>query len=362
VGKLLIVIGYWLIVIGQQLTSTIGLVDGSGQEVAEFRYDSFGNLRSGSSALPGNLGGDFRFQGQWLDGATGLYHMRARYYDPQTGRFVSRDPVDLVEMEPESGNLYQFAYGNPQIYSDPSGAITVAELNSGLNLQSLLQTTRSYVGQEAKDYLIDSAQGVINDLALSALRAYTPFDPDSIWNAISETNPEIRAKKGGNKFQAESSKGLIDLFEKDQGFLDNIYIEVPIDPWNGKPSGNGTNIRDYFLFENGYSDFDFERFGGNPKHPRPDFVIRPDLPKKTSVDSWLVGDIKLSVNTIAQSYFDGGRQKDQFEAIANHAANYGSRIAGFLTLYPGTSASREKIRKAFFPYGVVAVVVSLTDK
>jgi YD repeat-containing protein len=58
--------------------STIGLVDGNGQEVAEFRYDSFGNLRAGSGALPGNLGGDFRFQGQWLDGATGLYHMRAR--------------------------------------------------------------------------------------------------------------------------------------------------------------------------------------------------------------------------------------------------------------------------------------------
>ncbi len=89
--------------------------------MARFNYDSFGNLRNASgtgASLPGNAGGDFRFQGQWLDEATGLYNFRARYYDPETGRFMSYDPIDLIEMEPESSNPYQFVYNNPHVYSN----------------------------------------------------------------------------------------------------------------------------------------------------------------------------------------------------------------------------------------------------
>ncbi|WP_377479960.1 MAG: RHS repeat-associated core domain-containing protein [Microcoleus anatoxicus] len=69
--------------------------------MARFNYDSFGNLRNASgtaASLPGNAGGDFRFQGQWLDEATGLYNFRARYYDPETGRFMSYDPIYLIEL------------------------------------------------------------------------------------------------------------------------------------------------------------------------------------------------------------------------------------------------------------------------
>lgn len=49
------------------------------------------------------------------------------------------------------------------------------------------------------------------------------------------------------------------------------------------------------------------------------------------------------------------------EAIALHTANDGSRVAGFLTLYPGASASKEKIRTAFFLYGVVSAIALLMN-
>ena len=77
--------------------------------MAQFNYDNFGNLRNASGTgafLLGNAGGDFRFQGQWLDETTGLYNFRARYYGPETGRFMSYDPIELIEMEPESSNPY----------------------------------------------------------------------------------------------------------------------------------------------------------------------------------------------------------------------------------------------------------------
>ncbi|HDR9185778.1 TPA: sugar-binding protein, partial [Burkholderia vietnamiensis] len=57
-----------------------------------------------------------RFQGQWGDDETGLHYNRYRYYDPASGRFVSKDPIGL------SGgvNVYQYA-DNPTGWIDPLG-------------------------------------------------------------------------------------------------------------------------------------------------------------------------------------------------------------------------------------------------
>ena len=126
--------------------SVIGLAGASGQGVAQFNYDSFGNLRNASGAaasLPGNAGGDFRFQGQWLDETTGLYNFRARYYDPETGRFMSYDPIELIEMEPESSNPYQFVYNNPYVYSVPTGMMTITEATASQIVSDILATIRA---------------------------------------------------------------------------------------------------------------------------------------------------------------------------------------------------------------------------
>jgi RHS repeat-associated protein len=72
------------------------------------------NHRSGS--LTDTTGGDFRFQGQWLESATGVYHFRARDYDSKTGTFLSRDPIDPNAQAPEALNPYQAMYNNPYVY------------------------------------------------------------------------------------------------------------------------------------------------------------------------------------------------------------------------------------------------------
>lgn len=46
--------------------------------------------------------GDFRFHGEWLETTTGLYHLRARDYDPATGRFLTRDPEPADLSRPET--------------------------------------------------------------------------------------------------------------------------------------------------------------------------------------------------------------------------------------------------------------------
>lgn len=50
-----------------------------------------------------------------------LYHMRARYYDPQAARFLSRDPLPPRLSDPKSTNRYAYAAQNPLMYLDPKG-------------------------------------------------------------------------------------------------------------------------------------------------------------------------------------------------------------------------------------------------
>ncbi len=53
-------------------------------------YDGFGNSRATNGpapTIPTGAGGDFRFQGAWLEDGSGLYNMRAREYDTRLGRF-----------------------------------------------------------------------------------------------------------------------------------------------------------------------------------------------------------------------------------------------------------------------------------
>jgi len=59
----------------------------------------------------------YRFAGREYDSESGLYYMRARYYDPATGRWISEDPIGIEG----GGNLYAYAGNDPVNFSDPSG-------------------------------------------------------------------------------------------------------------------------------------------------------------------------------------------------------------------------------------------------
>jgi len=47
--------------------------------------------------------------------------MRARYYDPSTGRFISKDPVEGILINPQTQNPYAYAGNDPINRADPSG-------------------------------------------------------------------------------------------------------------------------------------------------------------------------------------------------------------------------------------------------
>lgn len=97
----------------EQPGSVVALVDKNNQLANTYEYDPFGNVISQSEQVQQPL----RFAGAYLDGETGLYFMRARYYDPQLARFISEDPVGVGG----SDNLFAFVANDPVNGNDPLG-------------------------------------------------------------------------------------------------------------------------------------------------------------------------------------------------------------------------------------------------
>lgn len=101
--------------------STLALTDNTGTVTDAYAYTPYGELleHDGSSEHP------FTFVGRWGVRREGnsktLYHMRARYYDAKTGRFLSREPVWPVIADVLSINPYQYAAENPVTNVDPTG-------------------------------------------------------------------------------------------------------------------------------------------------------------------------------------------------------------------------------------------------
>jgi RHS repeat-associated protein len=84
------------------------------------------------------MGNSYMFTGREYDSETGLYYYRARYYNPQIGRFISRDPIGYVD----SMSLYTYVKNNPIMHVDPSGLMVMIpwgfEFGSSINCASLV--------------------------------------------------------------------------------------------------------------------------------------------------------------------------------------------------------------------------------
>ncbi|WP_239711536.1 RHS repeat-associated core domain-containing protein [Paenibacillus sp. 19GGS1-52] len=63
----------------------------------------------------------FKYTVELYDEETGLYYLRARYYDPSMGRFLNEDTYEGQIDNPLSQNLYTYVSNNPLMYADPSG-------------------------------------------------------------------------------------------------------------------------------------------------------------------------------------------------------------------------------------------------
>ncbi|MBU7018354.1 MAG: hypothetical protein HXS44_12660, partial [Theionarchaea archaeon] len=133
------------------LGSTLSVTDGNGTPISSIEYQPFGE-----SSITGSEE-DYQFAGKEKD-ASGLYYFGARYYDPQLGRFTTKDPLPGRIQSPQTLNRYVYCLNNPLKYLDPQGMQTEpVELPDGTisqpltDLYSALETALANLSTEQLD-------------------------------------------------------------------------------------------------------------------------------------------------------------------------------------------------------------------
>ena len=98
------------------LGTTICITDSTGKVVWECEYEAFGKCitKSSNTFTP-------NFTGKFLDEITNLYYFNARWYDSETGKFITEDPVR------DGNNWYVYCRNNPLKYIDPMGLSTTLD-------------------------------------------------------------------------------------------------------------------------------------------------------------------------------------------------------------------------------------------
>ena len=122
----------------------VQLANSAGTVTKTYEYDAYGNEKNPDSADSNHL----RYCGEYYDTEAGTYYLRARYYNPRIGRFVSEDPA-------RSGlNWYTYCAGNPITYIDPSGYTIYLpgdEKDNDIILEMLQKTTDYLILSTDKD-------------------------------------------------------------------------------------------------------------------------------------------------------------------------------------------------------------------
>lgn len=124
--------------------STRMLTEPRGASTATFTYNSYGALREST----GTQTTWFGYAGQYTERESGVQYLRARWYDPATGQFLTRDPLAS-----STGQPYGYANDSPLAYADPSGMFS---------WPSLSQVATRFVG--AMDTLTIGGTADVRDL------------------------------------------------------------------------------------------------------------------------------------------------------------------------------------------------------
>ncbi len=147
--------------------------DSSGAVSASVQFDAFGNVLSGSGTWKGQFGyaGKFGYQ---QDPDTGLKLLGHRYYDSDTGRFLTRDPAK------DGRNWYSYCRNNPVTYYDAEGLkprpLTASERQQ---VQDAIAMIRLVDPNTAKSlqYLLDNDLIMVDDRLHDNILGLVSWDP-----------------------------------------------------------------------------------------------------------------------------------------------------------------------------------------
>lgn len=176
----------------------VQMVDRNGNVVNNYNYDEWGNITLSNETVSN----PFKYAGEVYDQETGLYYLRARYYDPTMGRFINEDThwdnsnsiygddgyqlsdvrfPDINAIR-QSSNLYVYGLNNPMLYIDSSGefaflvnmaicGVIGAAVSSGVQIYKNVNNGNKWYKGVGKAALAGGVSGAIAAIPIPGLSA-----------------------------------------------------------------------------------------------------------------------------------------------------------------------------------------------
>lgn len=207
------------------------LTDASGATVASYKYAPYGaqTITSGS-----NVTNPFGYSGQYTDRSTGLQYLRARYYDPDTGQFLTRDPLEALTRQ-----AYSYAGGDPVNHFDPHGMFCLVPGTEEpcATVQDSIEWTIGAI-EDVATWAYDNHGPVIAGLALTACIMAPPIAcPWIVLTAGAVNAGLIELHGGGAEAQAVNAVATAFGFISAAALSELTAQAVPkvVNAWTGLP-------------------------------------------------------------------------------------------------------------------------------
>jgi|LSQX01.3.fsa_nt_gb RHS repeat-associated protein len=201
--------GQWYYYIHNVRGDVIGLVNESGEEINSYTYDAWGNILN----ITETLSNPIRYAGEYTDLETNNIYLRARYYDPSVGRFITEDPIR------DGLNWYVYATNNPIMFIDPSGLVLQAVDEDSAAI--LLRNVHSLTGDSR--YQLDDLKIIFNQDAENTLSGGSHTATAMINAAIAQDDiisVGFNSRRSDAQIFSNGVKVLLSNYNK-ASFLDN---------------------------------------------------------------------------------------------------------------------------------------------
>ena len=175
-----------------------------GAVTQEYAYDAYGYINADEFGIQAPFYG---YNGEEQNPFTGLQYLRARYYAPQNGGFITQDSFSGVLTNALSQNRYTYAHNNPVNYADPSGHSIWDSIKNGVT--NAVNSVKNFVSNVANK--VSSAVSSAVNAVKSAVTGTTTKTVANTSSAVkkSYTNTAVRQKIGSYAGGAAAAAGSV---------------------------------------------------------------------------------------------------------------------------------------------------------
>ncbi|MCP4109051.1 MAG: hypothetical protein GY749_26575, partial [Desulfobacteraceae bacterium] len=208
--------------------STRQLSDDTGTVINSYVYDSFGILLDKSVSVTNN----YLYTGEQYDPNVGFYYLRARFFNPSNGRFITADPYKGRIYEPLTLHKYLYCANNPVNGIDPSGEMTLIEKLTTTKLGKIVMTLVGGLIPSAIVAWLTPDEYWDNDWTITVTKA---GDGKHLVEYKKKTKYSIKKAELSHRIKIE---GIFNLFSGSGKYIANDFSKYELDRMiEGFPAG-----------------------------------------------------------------------------------------------------------------------------